>query len=131
MEGRRGALCGGEQLPASCAPEVTRALKLCSHLTTGREGQSREERAARMAPVALRLMLLLIAGDLAASLNTQSADSSEYTSPNCDEYKLPGCPRDYSPVCGSDMITYPNECTLCMKIREESRDIKIIKSGPC
>lgn len=37
--------------------------------------------------------------------------------PNCDQYKLPGCPRDFSPVCGSDMSTYPTECVLCMKIR--------------
>ncbi|XP_012579544.1 PREDICTED: serine protease inhibitor Kazal-type 2 [Condylura cristata] len=84
-----------------------------------------------MALVLLRLLLLLITGDLAASLNAQSGDSSEYTNPNCDQYKLPGCPRDFSPVCGSDMATYPNECTLCMKIREEGHDIKIIRSGPC
>ncbi|TEA42117.1 hypothetical protein DBR06_SOUSAS6810015, partial [Sousa chinensis] len=51
--------------------------------------------------------------------------------PNCDQYKLPGCPRDFNPVCGSDMSTYPNECTLCMKIREDGHDIKIIQSGPC
>ncbi|KAB0354523.1 hypothetical protein FD755_023061 [Muntiacus reevesi] len=52
-------------------------------------------------------------------------------SPNCHQYSLPGCPRDFNPVCGSDLSTYPNECTLCMKIREDGRDIKIIRSGPC
>uniref|UniRef100_A0A673TBJ6 Serine protease inhibitor Kazal-type 1 n=1 Tax=Suricata suricatta TaxID=37032 RepID=A0A673TBJ6_SURSU len=69
-----------------------------------------------------------------ASLNALSSDfdqTSEYRTPNCNQYKLPGCPRDFSPVCGSDMSTYPNECTLCMKIREGGQDIKIIRSGPC
>eukprot|EP00069_Balaena_mysticetus_P001259 bmy_15128T0 len=67
----------------------------------------------------------------APSLNTQFAHPSEYRTPNCNQYKLPGCPRDFNPVCGSDMSTYPNECTLCMKIREDGHDIKIIRSGPC
>uniref|UniRef100_A0A452TRL7 Serine protease inhibitor Kazal-type 1 n=1 Tax=Ursus maritimus TaxID=29073 RepID=A0A452TRL7_URSMA len=71
---------------------------------------------------------------LAASLDSLSSEfdqPSEYRTPNCNQYKLPGCPRDFSPVCGSDMSTYPNECTLCMKIREDGHDIKIIRSGPC
>ncbi|XP_042789963.1 serine protease inhibitor Kazal-type 2 [Panthera leo] len=87
-----------------------------------------------MAFLAVRLVLLLLAGNLAASLDSSRSEfsqTSEYRTPNCNQYKLPGCPRDFNPVCGSDMSTYPNECTLCMKIREDGHDIKIIQSGPC
>ncbi|XP_060044608.1 serine protease inhibitor Kazal-type 2 [Erinaceus europaeus] len=84
-----------------------------------------------MAYLALRLVLLLLVGQLPVVLNSQFPETSEYRTPNCNQYKLPGCPRDLSPVCGSDMATYPNECTLCMKIREDGHDIKIIRSGPC
>ncbi|XP_076993080.1 serine protease inhibitor Kazal-type 2 isoform X1 [Tamandua tetradactyla] len=65
------------------------------------------------------------------SVNLESAEQEEYRSADCDQYRLPGCPRDFSPVCGSDMATYPNECILCLKIREEGHDIKIVRSEPC
>ncbi|KAM4854829.1 serine protease inhibitor Kazal-type 2 isoform 2-T2 [Thomomys bottae] len=55
----------------------------------------------------------------------------EYRTPNCAQYRLPGCPRDLNPVCGSDMATYANECTLCLKIWEDGHDIKIIRNEPC
>ncbi|CAI9172030.1 unnamed protein product [Rangifer tarandus platyrhynchus] len=84
-----------------------------------------------MALVGMRLLLLFLVGDSAASLNAQFSQHSEHRTPNCDQYKLPGCPRDFSPVCGSDMSTYPTECVLCMKIRDDGHDIKIIRSGPC
>ncbi|XP_012864382.1 PREDICTED: serine protease inhibitor Kazal-type 2 [Dipodomys ordii] len=73
-----------------------------------------------MAGAVLRLMLLMLAGDLAV-----------YRMPNCAQYRLPGCPRDLNPVCGSDMATYANECTLCLKIWEDGHDIKIIRNEPC
>ncbi|XP_006093997.1 serine protease inhibitor Kazal-type 2 [Myotis lucifugus] len=84
-----------------------------------------------MALLAMSLGLALLATHLAASLNNQFGHPSGYRTPNCNQYRLPGCPRDFNPVCGSDMSTYANECTLCMKIREDGHDIKIIRNGPC
>ncbi|XP_066088990.1 serine protease inhibitor Kazal-type 2 [Saccopteryx bilineata] len=84
-----------------------------------------------MALVGMSLVLLLLARNLSASVYNQFDQLEEFRSPDCDQYKLPGCPRDFNPVCGSDMSTYANECTLCMKIREDGDDIKIIRSGPC
>ncbi|XP_054539077.1 serine protease inhibitor Kazal-type 2 isoform X1 [Pan troglodytes] len=66
-----------------------------------------------------------------SSLIPQVGLFSKYRTPNCSQYRLPGCPRHFNPVCGSDMSTYANECTLCMKIREGGHNIKIIRNGPC
>uniref|UniRef100_A0A3P8S648 Kazal-like domain-containing protein n=1 Tax=Amphiprion percula TaxID=161767 RepID=A0A3P8S648_AMPPE len=41
------------------------------------------------------------------------------------------CPLSYSPVCGSNGITYPNECSLCVARLEKNVDILIVNDGPC
>ncbi|XP_052540408.1 ovoinhibitor-like [Tympanuchus pallidicinctus] len=54
---------------------------------------------------------------------------------SCSEYQLSGsgnlaCPRIYQPVCGTDNITYPNECSLCRRILW-SRTIDKKHDGRC
>ncbi|XP_061690777.1 probable pancreatic secretory proteinase inhibitor isoform X2 [Syngnathoides biaculeatus] len=58
--------------------------------------------------------------------------SSDFRRPECSGTTLTrACPLNYSPVCGSDGVTYSNECALCVRRLEKKSDIVIVKDGPC
>ena len=43
----------------------------------------------------------------------------------------PVCPAEFDPVCGSDGISYGNECKLRLEACQHHRDITLLYKGLC
>ncbi|KAM5298446.1 serine protease inhibitor Kazal-type 4 [Ctenodactylus gundi] len=52
--------------------------------------------------------------------------------PICEHMaELPNCPQTPYPICGTDGVTYNNECYLCLTRIQTKKDIEIMKDGKC
>ncbi|KAL1776624.1 serine protease inhibitor Kazal-type 4 [Sigmodon hispidus] len=43
----------------------------------------------------------------------------------------PKCPQTPKPICGTNGVTYKNECHLCVTRIKTRNDIQIMKDGKC
>ncbi|KAF4105250.1 hypothetical protein G5714_014581 [Onychostoma macrolepis] len=50
--------------------------------------------------------------------------------PDC-KYSQNICPMNFSPLCGTNGITYGNECMLCAAIKASNTKILIRNQGQC
>lgn len=49
--------------------------------------------------------------------------------PSCECNEI--CTADYTPVCGSDGRTYPNECGLEVEACKTEKNLTVVKQGEC
>ncbi|XP_057656608.1 agrin-like isoform X3 [Diorhabda carinulata] len=45
--------------------------------------------------------------------------------------ECPACPAEFEPICGSDGISYSNECKLRLEACKHRRNISVLYKGPC
>uniref|UniRef100_A0A8B9K2Y0 Kazal-like domain-containing protein n=1 Tax=Astyanax mexicanus TaxID=7994 RepID=A0A8B9K2Y0_ASTMX len=82
-----------------------------------------------MTGTAVILMCLLLTFSVALNVIISHLTPQQ---PACGDMSMNhACPLNYSPVCGNDGVTYPNECALCVHRLHTNSDVLIVKEGGC
>ena len=71
--------------------------------------------------------LLKASCKLDSPLGVTSAGACAAASTACPK----GCPKDFRPVCGSNGVTYSNQCLLTVEACTTKADIMVAHDGPC
>ncbi|XP_061888457.1 probable pancreatic secretory proteinase inhibitor [Entelurus aequoreus] len=75
---------------------------------------------------------ILLLGLLLVCVAADTMNPGNWREPSCSIIKGPVmCAMVYIPLCGSDGVTYGNECMLCGKRQSTMQNILIVKDGPC
>ncbi|XP_033173904.1 serine protease inhibitor Kazal-type 2 [Drosophila mauritiana] len=82
-------------------------------------------------PVTMKFLSILVALCLllALTISPISCDDTE----KVDKPFCP-CPRNYEPVCGSNLVTYPNRCEFdCVRrnVERQGRSMGLLRDGTC
>ncbi|XP_004712424.1 serine protease inhibitor Kazal-type 4 [Echinops telfairi] len=86
--------------------------------------------------MAVRLWLITLAVTALLAVDREVPVSAVKTvfsrMPICEHMaESPTCPQTFNPACGTNGVTYDNECQLCLARMKTKQDIQITKDGKC